>query len=33
MWYFVWIIGLGLATLFAIMSAMWHECDLGRPRE
>lgn len=25
MWYFAWILGLGLAASFAILNAMWFE--------
>ncbi|MBN8994269.1 MAG: cytochrome bd-I oxidase subunit CydX [Rhizobiales bacterium] len=25
MWYFSWILGLGLAVCFAVLNAMWHE--------
>lgn len=25
MWYFAWILGLGLACTFAILNAMWYE--------
>ena len=25
MWYFAWILGLGLACTFAILNALWHE--------
>jgi len=25
MWYFSWILGLGLASAFAILNAMWFE--------
>ena len=25
MWYFAWILGLGLACAFAILNAMWYE--------
>ncbi|WP_073632427.1 cytochrome bd-I oxidase subunit CydX [Pseudoxanthobacter soli] len=25
MWYFSWILGLGLACSFAILNAMWYE--------
>jgi len=25
MWYFAWILGIGLACAFAILNAMWHE--------
>jgi len=27
MWYFSWILGLGLACSFAILNAMWLEVD------
>lgn len=27
MWYFSWILGLGLACAFAILNAMWLELD------
>jgi cyd operon protein YbgT len=29
MWYFTWILGLGLACTFAILNAMWHELSLS----
>lgn len=29
MWYFTWILGLGLAASFAILNAMWHELSLS----
>lgn len=25
MWYFTWILGIGLACVFAILNAMWYE--------
>jgi cytochrome bd-I ubiquinol oxidase subunit X len=25
MWYFAWILGLGLALAFGIINALWHE--------
>lgn len=25
MWYFAWILGLGLAVTFGILNAMWYE--------
>lgn len=28
MWYFTWILGLGLAVAFGILNGMWHEFDL-----
>ncbi|MBX9805319.1 MAG: cytochrome bd-I oxidase subunit CydX [Alphaproteobacteria bacterium] len=27
MWYFSWVLGLGLACCFAILNAMWLELD------
>ena len=27
MWYFSWILGLGLASAFAILNALWFELD------
>jgi len=30
MWYFSWILGLGLAAAFAILNAMWFELDADR---
>ncbi len=40
MWYFAWVLGLGLACAFAILNAMWLELDpeyvasvSGAPRE
>lgn len=34
MWYFSWVLGLGLACSFAILNAMWLELneDVNRPR-
>jgi cyd operon protein YbgT len=29
MWYFSWVLGLGLACSFAILNAMWLEVRLG----
>ena len=29
MWYFTWILGLGLACAFAILNAMWYEINLA----
>lgn len=32
MWYFSWVLGLGLACSFAILNAMWFELrESGRP--
>ncbi len=28
MWYFAWVLGLGLACSFAILNALWHEIHL-----
>ena len=36
MWYFSWILGLGLACAFGILNAMWYEVhasDEARQRE
>jgi cyd operon protein YbgT len=33
MWYFVWILGLVLACGFAVMSAIWPECDCLHKRK
>jgi cyd operon protein YbgT len=36
MWYFSWILGLGLACAFGILNAMWYEVhatDESRQRE
>jgi cytochrome bd-I ubiquinol oxidase subunit X len=30
MWYFSWILGLGLACSFAILNALWFELDADR---
>jgi cyd operon protein YbgT len=30
MWYFSWILGVGLACTFAILNAMWFELDADR---
>lgn len=29
MWYFAWILGIGLACAFAILNAMWQELHLS----
>lgn len=29
MWYFAWILGVGLAATFAILNGMWFEARLG----
>ena len=28
MWYFAWILGLGLAVLFGVLNGVWHEFQL-----
>jgi cyd operon protein YbgT len=34
MWYFTWILGLGLAAAFSILNAMWYEVlDCQRENE
>jgi cyd operon protein YbgT len=33
MWYFAWILGLGLACSFAILNAMWLELDESAARD
>jgi cytochrome bd-I ubiquinol oxidase subunit X len=30
MWYFTWVLGLGLACSFAVLNAMWLELDQPR---
>ncbi len=30
MWYFAWVLGVGVAVLLAIMNAMWGENDAAR---
>jgi cyd operon protein YbgT len=29
-WYFAWVLGLGLACAFAVLNAMWFELDADR---
>jgi cytochrome bd-I ubiquinol oxidase subunit X len=31
MWYFSWILGLGLALTFGVLNAMWYELRAGEP--
>jgi len=31
MWYFTWVLGLGLALAFAILNGLWHE--MGLPQD
>lgn len=36
MWYFSWVLGLGLACSFAILNAMWfeiHQPDPAKPSQ
>jgi cytochrome bd-I ubiquinol oxidase subunit X len=33
MWYFSWVLGLGLACAFAILNAMWFEVLEGDGRD
>lgn len=33
MWYFSWILGLGLACAFAVLNALWFELDKNRSDE
>jgi cyd operon protein YbgT len=33
MWYFSWILGIGLAVAFAILNAMWLEVDESPPEQ
>ena len=33
MWYFSWILGLGLACSFGILNAMWYELTAERDRD
>jgi cyd operon protein YbgT len=30
MWYFSWILGIGLACAFAILNALWFELDADK---
>ena len=32
MWYFTWILGLGLALSFGILNAMWFEHEDAHPK-
>ncbi len=29
MWYFAWILGLGLAMTFGVLNGIWHEFSLS----
>lgn len=33
MWYFSWILGLGLALAFGVLNAMWYELTESPPEE
>lgn len=33
MWYFSWVLGLGLACAFAILNAMWFELREGHSHD
>jgi cyd operon protein YbgT len=33
MWYFSWILGLGLACSFAILNAVWLESDAAKSKD
>ena len=33
MWYFSWVLGLGLACTVGILNAMWYELRLARERD
>jgi len=33
MWYFSWILGLGLALAFGVLNAMWYELTEHRHRD
>jgi cytochrome bd-I ubiquinol oxidase subunit X len=33
MWYFNWILGLGLALTFGVLNAMWYEIAEGHDEE
>jgi cyd operon protein YbgT len=28
MWYFTWVLGVGLAVLFGILNGLWHEFEM-----
>ncbi|HEY0269708.1 MAG TPA: cytochrome bd-I oxidase subunit CydX [Sphingomonas sp.] len=31
MWYFTWVLGLGLAVGFGVLNGIWHEFHLPTP--
>ena len=33
MWYFSWILGVGLALTFGVLNAVWYEVTQGPPPE
>lgn len=33
MWYFTWVLGLGLALSFAILNGLWHEMTTEQSEE
>lgn len=33
MWYFAWVLGLGLAMTFGVLNGMWHEYDASIDEE
>ncbi len=33
MWYFSWILGLGLALAFGVLNAIWYEVREGEPHK
>lgn len=30
MWYFTWVLGVGLAVAFGILNGLWHEFQLAQ---
>ena len=33
MWYFAWVLGLGLACAFAVLNALWFELERHKTHE
>ena len=33
MWYFAWVLGLGLALTFGVLNAMWYEMTEARQED
>lgn len=33
MWYFTWVLGLGLAVSFGILNGLWHEFHLSHDED